>query len=165
MTTLRQKAQSAGLLVLNDVKQTGYFTVQGDSSELQAFADLVKAEALSQQGEQYNLAHRLRVHLANGDVLTGPEFRKGVVDILAEYYAGTAPAAQPVLGEQKPKFISIGGRLYDMSQSTPQPDARKVIEKLLYCVEAWERGCLREDYSRDRDDAITEGQKWLEENK
>ena len=43
-----------------------------------------------------------------------------------------------------------------------QPDTRKVIEELLYCVEAWKRGCLHEDYWRDRDDAIQAGQEWLE---
>lgn len=46
-----------------------------------------------QVAHQYDLAHRLRVHLANRHTLTGPEFKDGVGKLLAEYYYAAEPHA------------------------------------------------------------------------
>lgn len=75
-------------------------------------------------------------------------------------------AAAPAAQSFTPDWVNYRQGVEDgKADALSQPDARKVIEQLLYCVEAWERGCLHEDYWRDRDDAIQAGQKWLEENK
>lgn len=52
----------------------------------------VEAPPQAQATHQYDLAHRLRVHLANRHTLTGPEFTDGVEAILAEYYAAPQQA-------------------------------------------------------------------------
>lgn len=55
----------------------------------------------AESAHQYNLANRLRVHLANRHTLTGPEFKDGVAGILAEYYTAPQQAeAVPTFDEQ-----------------------------------------------------------------
>lgn len=52
----------------------------------------------AESAHQYNLANRLRVHLANRHTLTGPEFKDGVAAILAEYYAAPQQAEAVLTG-------------------------------------------------------------------
>ena len=48
-------------------------------------------------------------------------------------------------------------------QNYPEKDScHKLVEDLLYCVEAWDRGCERSDYWRDRSDAIEAAKAWLQ---
>ena len=40
-------------------------------------------------------------------------------------------------------------------------EADALLDKALYVIESWERGCEHDDYWRDRDDAITAIRKYL----
>lgn len=87
-----------------------------------------------------------------------------------------APAAQPVsalgiagiglkhFGNPIPQaWYGAAKELMLAAAPTPQPDARKVIEQLLYCIEWW-RDAYNITATSKEATAIQSGQQWLKEN-
>lgn len=89
------------------------------------YTKLVASTQQVQATHQHDLAHRLRVHLANRHTLTGQEFADGVEATLAEYYAAPQQAEAVPSSDLNPDEgdpVTLWAEIWRLREAVKGPD-------------------------------------------